>query len=137
MTARALRPWCGVTPVAAPSGVAITTRLRTTAADEWVLDAVAAHLGRLRRTDLAAVSRPQPVDPGLDAEQRRQLCRDRLNAGKKELTVQSSARWANAIIAAGDDQARRARDAAHRHIIGLRSAIATIEKRLVAPTWIC
>ncbi|MFL6088403.1 MAG: hypothetical protein ACJ74F_35620, partial [Mycobacterium sp.] len=35
----------------------------------------------------------------------------------------------------GDDQARRARDAAYRHnIIGLRSAIATIEKRLVAPT---
>ncbi|WP_407771804.1 hypothetical protein [Mycobacterium sp.] len=52
------------------------------------------------RTDLAAVSRPQPVDPGLDAEQRHQLRRDRLNAGKKELTVQSSARWANAIIAA-------------------------------------
>jgi hypothetical protein len=36
--------------------------------------------------------------------------------------VQSSARWANAIIAAGDDQARRAGDAAYRHIIGLRSA---------------
>lgn len=51
--------------------------------------------------------------------------------------MQSSARWANAIIAAGDDQARRARDAAYRHIIGLRSAIATIEKRLVAPPWIC
>ncbi|MEN3319391.1 MAG: hypothetical protein V7643_2792 [Mycobacterium sp.] len=34
------------------------------------------------RTDLAAVSRPQPVDPGLDAEQ---LRRDRINAGKKEL----------------------------------------------------
>ena len=41
--------------------VAITTRLRTSNADEAMLDAVAAHLGRLRRADLSAVCRPQPL----------------------------------------------------------------------------
>ena len=134
MTARALREWRGVKPVAAPSGVAISTRLATTPADERVLDAVAAHLGSLRRADLAAASQPRPVDPGLDAQERRQVRRGRLNARKKALTAKSSARWANAIIAANDDQYRLARDAQYRHIIGLRAAIATIEKRLAAPT---
>lgn len=42
MSDRKLREWRGVKPVAAPTGVAISTRLRTTAADEHVLDAVAA-----------------------------------------------------------------------------------------------
>jgi IS605 OrfB family transposase len=128
------RQWRGVKPVAAPTGVAISTRLATTPDDERVLDLVAEHLGRLRRADLAAVSRCEPVDAGLGAEQRRQLRRDRLNTRKKALTAQSSARWANAVIAANDDQCRLARDAQYRHIVGLRAAIATIEKRLAAPT---
>jgi hypothetical protein len=123
-----------VKPVATPTGVAISTRLHTTPDDERVLDLVAEHLGRLRRTDLAALSRREPVDPGLSAEDRRAVRRGRLNARKKELTRQSSARWANAIIAGNDDQYRLARDAQHRHIIGMRAAIATIEKRLAAPT---
>ena len=128
------RQWRGVKPVAAACGVAISTRLATTPDDERVLDVVAAHLGRLRRADLAAVSHGEPADVGLDAEQRRQVRRDRLNTRKKALTAQSSARWANAIIAANDDQYRLARDGQHRHIVGLRAAIATIEKRLAAPT---
>jgi IS605 OrfB family transposase len=114
--------------------VAISTRLCTTADDERVLDLVAAHLGRLRRTDLAAVSLAEPVDPGLSAEERRAVRRCRLNARKKALTARSSARWANAIIAANDDQYRLARDAQYRHIVGLRAAIAALEKRLAAPT---
>ena len=134
MTARELRPWRGVKPVAAPTGVAISTRLCTTADDERVLDPVAAHLGRLRRSDLAAVACSEPVDTGLSAEDRRAVRRGRLNARKKRLTGQSSARWANAIIAANDDQRRLARDAQYRHIIGLRAAVATIAKRLAAPT---
>jgi hypothetical protein len=40
----------------------------------------------------------------------------------------------NAIIARNDAQYRLARDGQHRHIIGLRAAIATIEKRLAHPT---
>jgi hypothetical protein len=46
------------------------------------------------------------------------------------LTAESSARWANAIIAGNDAQYRLARDAQHRHIRGLKAAISTIEKRL-------
>ena len=132
MTVRPLRDWRGVKPVAAPSGVAITTRLRTSPEDEYVLDRVAAHLGRLRRADLAGTACRAPLDPRLDAEQRRQVRRDRLNARKKALTAQSSARWANAIIAGNDDQYRLARDAQYRHIVGLRAAITTLERRLPA-----
>jgi hypothetical protein len=134
VTAEKLREWRGVKPVAGPSGVAITTRLRTSDADEVVLDAVADHLGRLRRADLAAVCRPQPLPAGLDDADRRQFRRGRLNNRKAALTAESSARWANAIIGANDEQYRLARDAQHRHIIGLRAAIATITKRLARPT---
>jgi IS605 OrfB family transposase len=129
-----LREWRGVKPVAGPAGVAITTRLRTTAEDEFVLDAVADHVGRLRRADLASACRPQPLAPGLDTNARRRVRRERLNNRKGRLTAQSSARWANAIIGANDAQYRLSRDAQYRHIIGLRAAIATIEKRLSAPT---
>ena len=124
----------GVKIVAGPCGVAITTRLRTTPADEDVLDLVAGHLGGLRRADLATITRPQSVDPTLTGEAMRQARRDRLNIRKKALTAESSARWANAIIRGNDDQYRLSRDAQYRHIVGLRAAIATIEKRLAQPT---
>jgi hypothetical protein len=134
VTAVRLREWRGVKPVAGPCGVAITTRLWTTPADERVLDLVAGHLGRLRRADLAAITGPQPLDPAIDETARRQARRDRLNTRKKALTAASSARWANALIAGNDAQHRLARDAQHRHLIGVRAAIATIEKRLAQPT---
>jgi predicted transcriptional regulator len=114
--------------------VAITTRLRTTPDDEHVLDLVAEHLGRLRRADLARVCHPAPLDPSLDGRAKLLVRRDRLNTRKKALTAESSARWANAIIAANDAQYRLARDVQHRHIISLRAAIDTIEKRLAQPT---
>jgi hypothetical protein len=134
MTAQKLREWRGVKPVAGPSGVAISTRLRTMPADERVLGLVPEHLGGLRRADLARVCRPVPLESVLDDAAKRHARRDRLNTRKKALTAQSSARWANAIIAANDDQYRLARDARYRHLIGLRAAIATIEKRLAQPT---
>jgi IS605 OrfB family transposase len=134
VTVERLREWRGVKPVAGPSGVAIMTRLRITPDDELVLDAVADHLGRLRRADLAGVSRPDPLATALGTEARRQVRRGRLNSRKGRLTAQSSARWANAIIGANDDQYRLSRDAQDRHIVGLRAAIATIENRLSAPT---
>jgi hypothetical protein len=108
VTAVKLREWRGVKPVAGPAGVAITTRLQTTPEDERVLDLVAEHVGGLWRADLAAVSRRQLLDPAIEGEARRQ--------------------------AGNDAQYRSARDAQHRHLIGLRAAIATIEKRLAAPT---
>ena len=70
----------------------------------------------------------------MDGAAKRQARRDRLNTRKTALTAESSARWANAIIAGNDAQYRLARDAQRRHIIGLRAAIATIEKRLAQPT---
>ena len=95
---------------------------------------MAAHLGRLRRTDLARVCRPVPLALGLDDNGKRQARSVRLNGRKGELTAQSSSRWANAIISANDGQYRRSRDAQFRHIVGLRAAIAAIEKRLDEPT---
>ena len=70
----------------------------------------------------------------MDDTANRQERRNRLNTRKKALTAESSARWANAIIAGNDAQYRLARDAQHRHIIGLQAAIAAIEKRLAQPT---
>jgi IS605 OrfB family transposase len=134
VTAVKLREWRGVRPAARPSGVAITTRLRTTPDDERVLDLVAEHLGRLRRADLARVCCPVPLDPSLDGEAKWEVRRDRRKSRKKGLTAKSSARWANAIIAGNDAQYRSARDGQHRHIIGLQAAIATIEWRLTHPT---
>jgi IS605 OrfB family transposase len=134
VTAVKLREWRGVKPIAGPSGVAINTRLRTTPADDHVLDLVAAHLGRLRRADLAAVTRPQPLDQAMHSAAKQQARRDRLNTRKRALTAESTARWANAIIAGNDAQYQLTLDAQHRHIIGLRAAIATIEKRLAEPT---
>jgi hypothetical protein len=58
VTAQKLRQWRGVKPVAGPCGVAISTRLPTTPEDDRVLDLVAEHVGRLRRADLATVTRP-------------------------------------------------------------------------------
>ena len=134
MTAQKLRQWRGVKPVSGPRGVAITTRLRTTPENERVLNLVAEHLGRLRRGDLAAVTQPEPMAPAMDEAAKRQARRGRLNNRKKALTAESSARWANAIIARNDDQFRLARNAQHRYISGLRAAIATIETRLAQPT---
>jgi IS605 OrfB family transposase len=134
MTAERLREWHGVKPVAGPSGAAITTRLLTTPADDAVLDAVAGHLGRLRRTDLARVCRPAPLATGMGEAGNRQARRDGLNSRKQGLTALSSARWANAIISANDAQYRISRDAQGRHIADLRAAIAAIEKRLARPT---
>jgi hypothetical protein len=108
--------------------------LLTTSEDEQVLDLVAEHLGRLRRADLSTVTRPGALDSAFDDADKRQLRRDRLNTRKKALTAESSARWANAIIAGNDGQYRLARDARHRHIAGLRSAIATLEKHMAEPT---
>jgi IS605 OrfB family transposase len=70
----------------------------------------------------------------LDGKAERQERRDRLNVRKKALTAESSARWANAIIAGNEDQFRLARNAQYRYISGLQASIATIEKRLAQPT---
>jgi hypothetical protein len=92
-------------------GVAISTRSSTTVEDERVIDRVADHLGRLRRSDLVRVCQPVPMEPGIDDAAKRQVRRDRLNARKKALTAASSARWASAVIIGNAGQYRLARDA--------------------------
>jgi hypothetical protein len=77
------RPWRGVKPVAAPAGVAISTRVRTTGEDDQVLDLIAEHLGSLRRSDLAAVSHSQLLDLRSDAQGRQQARRTRLTPARK------------------------------------------------------
>ena len=108
----------------------ITTRLRLRPRRARARP-VAAHLGRLRRADLAAVT-PSP-SPSIRTSREAHASSPPAQHPQKAFTAQSSARWANAIIAANDDQYRLSRDAQHRHIIGLRAAIATIEKRLASP----
>jgi hypothetical protein len=134
VTAVQLREWRGVKPVAGPAGVAITTRLRIASDDERLLDLVAERLGRLRRADLAAATRPGPLDQEIDGAAKQRARQSRLNTRKKALTAESSARSASAVIAANDDQYRLARDAQRRQIFGFRAAIRTIENRLVQPT---
>jgi hypothetical protein len=123
-----------VKPVAGPTGIAIVTRLRITQADDAVLQALAGHLGRLRHVDLAAVSRPEPSDPDLDGQRRRQAYRAALNARKRDLTALSSARWAHAIIAANDGQCTASRAAQDRHIAELHAAITPSVTSIAQPT---
>jgi len=99
-----------------------------------VLDAVARHLGRLRRADLAYVCHPVPSGLSLDDDVNWQARRDALNARKHAITAESSSRWAGTIIRANDDQYRLARESQTRHIVSLGAAISSIERRLGQPT---
>jgi IS605 OrfB family transposase len=134
MTAEKLREWHGVKAVVGPSGTTITTRLRTTQAEDAVLNAVAEHLGQLRRADLSAISCSASLDPGLDSAGKQRARRDGLNSRKRDLTALSSARWAHSIIATNEARYRRSRDNQDRHIAALHAAIAAIARRLSEPT---
>jgi hypothetical protein len=122
VTAEKLREWRGVKPVAAPSGAAITARLRTSARDAAVLTQVAAQVSQLRRRDLAVRSKAG-TQTNTDRARR-----------KREMTAGSSSRMAGTILRGNDDQYRLARMAQLRTITDLRSAITVITGRLAAPT---
>ncbi|WP_328559197.1 transposase [Streptomyces coelicoflavus] len=106
-----------------PSGVAVRTRLgQLTTTNVEVLRQVGAHLGALASRDLKA------------------RCRDGLghDAGawavrKRELTPDSSARWAGAITKASHDQWALARRSAHAHVQSLEAGVRTLEHRLSQP----
>ncbi|GGX26157.1 hypothetical protein GCM10010383_65710 [Streptomyces lomondensis] len=106
-----------------PSGVTVRTRLKQlTPADEEVLRLVGAHLGSLASRDLKS------------------RCRDGLGhdgeawAGRKrDLTPQSSSRWAGAITKASHDQWALARRCQLAHIQSLETGISTIRHRLSLP----
>lgn len=126
MTATRLRQWHGVKEVAPPSGCATSTRIHTTSGDDQVLDALAEHLGLLRRRDLAAHSRQE--HPASVKQRRRNT-----NTRKHKLTAASSSRWASTVFTGTDKQIALARRCQVAHRDSLRAAITTITARLAAP----
>src|ERR1035437_5684257 len=78
--------------VAPPSGVTIKTRLRPTPAEEQALREVGTFLGSLYRADLVRRLGEGKLDPQATARSRK--------VRKKDLTAQSSSRWAGSITRA-------------------------------------
>ncbi|MFI9838629.1 IS200/IS605 family accessory protein TnpB-related protein [Nonomuraea sp. NPDC051941] len=118
-----LRPIAPAFVVPGPSGVAVRDRLKhLTPVDEQVLRLVGAHLGALASSDL----KTRCAD-GLEH------CAGTWASRKRELTVQSSARWAGAITKASHDQWALARRGQADHIRDLQAAIAMITRRLSLP----
>ncbi len=107
---------------AAPAGARVRTRLRVSEQDGAVLRAVGLHLGSLAGRDLAARCAERKLDARGQAESRR----DR----KRDLTAQSSSRWAGTITRTSED----AWQLASRNLAAERAALAArvrkIEKRL-------
>ncbi|MFG1709801.1 hypothetical protein ACFLIM_42160 [Nonomuraea sp. M3C6] len=123
MADSSLRPIEAPFVAAGPSGVAIRDRLKDlTLQDEQVLRLVGAHLGALASKDLAVRCRD-----GLEHSP------DRWAARKRELTPDSSARWAGAITKATHDQWALARRCQLAHIQSLEAGIRTIAHRLSQP----
>jgi IS605 OrfB family transposase len=106
-----------------PSGVSIRDRLKgLTAKDDKVLRLVGAHMGSLAARDLA------------------QRCRDGLEhstdtwaARKRELTAESSSRWAGSVTSNTHDQWGLSRRAQWAHLQSLQAGIRTIRHRLSLP----
>jgi hypothetical protein len=101
-------------------GVCIRTRLRgLTGQDEDALRRVGTHLGRLASMDLSA-----RVRAGLGHD------KDAWADRKRDLTVESTSRWAGSITKATHDQWGLARRAQAAHIRSLTDGIAMIRHRL-------
>ncbi|WP_190219392.1 IS200/IS605 family accessory protein TnpB-related protein [Streptomyces griseosporeus] len=120
---RGLREVAAPFVVPGPAGVAVRDRLKgLTSDDEKVLRLVGDHLGTLASRDL------------------RVRCADGLEHGagrwaerKRELTGESSSRWAGSITKATQDQWGLARRAQAAHIHSLEAGIGTIRRRLSLP----
>lgn len=103
-----------------PAGARVRTRLRLTTADEAVLRAVGAHLGRLAGHDLAWRCRQGRSD-------------NQWTVRKRTVTSQSSSRWAGTITRVSNDQWQRGLINLANHQIGLRRAARSIRTRLAVP----
>ncbi|WP_408964408.1 IS200/IS605 family accessory protein TnpB-related protein [Nonomuraea angiospora] len=118
-----VRPIAAPYVASSPSGVAIRDRLKgLTDQDETVLRLVGTHLGALASKDLAVRCRDGLAHVA-----------DRWAARKRELTAESSARWAGAITKASNDQWALARRGQLAHFQALQAGIATIAHRLSLP----
>ncbi len=106
-----------------PTGVSVRDRLKgLTPEDEAVLRAVGAHLGSLASTDLAARC--------LDGTSHH---KDSWAARKRELTPESSSRWAGALTKASHEQWALARRSQAAHLHRLQTGIDTLRHRLSQP----
>jgi IS605 OrfB family transposase len=109
--------------VEGPSGVSIRDRLKgLTSQDETVLRLVGAHMGRLASRDLA------------------RRCRDGLEHStgtwaerKRDLTAESSSRWAGSVTSSTHDQWGLSRRAQWAHLQSLDVGIRTLRRRLSLP----
>jgi len=110
---------------AAPAGARVRTRLRVSARDAGVLDAVGTHLGSLAGRDLAA----RCAEGRLDAKGK---ARSRA-VRKRALTADSSSRWAGAITRTSEDQYRLAEQNLRAGRTSLTARIRSIEVRLAVP----
>ena len=118
-----LRPVAAPVVALGPSGVAVRDRLKhLTPEDEKVLRLVGAHLGSLASKDLKTRCRD-----GLEHST------DTWAARKRELTAESSSRWAGAITKATHDQWALARRGQAAHVQCLEAGITTIRHRLSLP----
>ena len=121
----ALRPIAEPVVAAGPAGARVRARLRVSGQDEAVLRAAGSHLGSLAARDLAA----RCAEGRLDAKGRAASRARR----KRELTVESSSRWAGAITRTSEDQWQLAVRNLHASESGLRARIRTMEARLAVP----
>ncbi|MES9621595.1 IS200/IS605 family accessory protein TnpB-related protein [Streptomyces tuirus] len=108
--------------VPGPSGVAVRARLRVSETDAAVLAEVGTFLGALASRDLAVRSRQ-----GLAHDAATWAAR------KRELTGDSSARWAGSVTKATHDQWALARRGQMAELAWLRGQITAIEARLARP----
>jgi hypothetical protein len=118
-----LRTICPSFVAPGPSGVAVRGRLKgVSTRDEQVLRAVGTHLGSLASKDLKdQCAAGMEHDAGAWA------------ARKRELTGQSSSRWAGAITKAANDQWALARRCQLAYIQNLEAGVRTIRYRLSLP----
>lgn len=118
-----LRPIAASFVALGPSGVSVRDRLKyLTGEDEKVLRLIGAHLGSLASKDLKARCRD-----GLEHSTRTWAAR------KRELTAESSSRWAGAITKATHDQWALARRGQAAHVKSLEAGITTMRYRLSLP----
>ncbi|MFF0476741.1 IS200/IS605 family accessory protein TnpB-related protein [Streptomyces sp. NPDC004284] len=109
--------------VGGPSGVSVRDRLKgLTVEDEKVLRVVGAHMGSLASRDLA-----RRVRDGLDHST------DTWAARKRDLTAESSSRWAGSVTASTHDQWGLSRRAQHAHLQSLDAGIRMLRHRLSLP----
>ncbi|MFG2137823.1 IS200/IS605 family accessory protein TnpB-related protein [Streptomyces sp. NPDC048650] len=106
-----------------PSGVSIRDRLKGLSADdEKVLRTIGEHMGRLASADLARRCRD-----GLEHST------DTWAARKRELTAESSSRWAGSVTSNMHDQWGLSRRAQWQHLVSLDAGIRTMRHRLSLP----